>query len=831
MATMPWEDYQTKPDVSKTESAPWEDFAKPDTQPAPPAQEQTFADSLLGDWQKRYEKMKTGGGFKTPAAQSIYNVGQIAGGVGDVAGRAIAAVTPDYVKEGLGKAAGEWVEERKPIVAPIVKGYQTLKENFPETIGGIEKGAETAGNILSLAPMGKPAKTVTTWEQRSNLGNKLFPTAKKRAGDTIAAATGDSSFFPLNARETAIIEKEIPGFKASIGEASNDPGLIKLQRALTDKPGEAAGIALERKAKNLTAIKDYLAKNFPGKQGIDDVIKQIKYRQQEIENLVSKTTTDLQSRKGELKPVDTQTTGANIREAIEKKRTTAKTTVEDQYKALPNEPITNKNTSTAIEELEKGFNAGDESVYPSKAIKRVNDALTPKGVILGTDGQIIQGAKKGTIDFQDLHSLRKDIGRQMWDATRTGNREMALKLGKIQSAIDADIEASMGANNEYVSARNAYADYAKKFRSGATGTVMGKGKQFTGLSTPEGAVGGKFATVDGADDLIRAIGKDQAKTVMEGHFANDLLKKGEDITSVQLKSWLNNNRAVLDKYGLRGQFENVATAQQTVDAAQKLQAQYGKSVAAKLLNADPQNMIASAMAGAEGVSARNTGEIMGRLIKQMGGNQDAIAGLKNSFKDFIYEKAESIKKTIAGEKIVKPGDFQKAMAKYQPAMEVLYKDEPKKLKALQNAQNAFEIESRSAAHPFGGSDTVSKATTGIATAKVLGRIVGHFSSTARLANVLAEKGLGWINESSIKEATDLTFRAMYDPELAEILKMAKDNAPRMVVEKRFKTYLAKAALVTGAINRAIPNEPPAQPSPQPAPIQPENKWKQIVKEQ
>lgn len=647
--------------------------------------------------------------------------------------------------------------------------------------------------------MTRPVKAVTTIKSPNSIVSRLTPSSEKKAGELLESSKGSSTAYTINERAAQILEDEIPGFKVSLGEARNDPGLIKLQRALVQKPGEAADIYLQRKANNLKAIRDYLSQNFSGEQGIQNVVKQLETKASTLDDAVTSAQSGVKSKIGKLKPVDPQATGVNIRESIETQRKPVKAAVEDMYNNISNEPITNVNTSSAIADIEKTFRPGDESVYPTSAIARVKEALRPKGIILGSDGQIIPGLPKSTIDFQDLHSLRKDIGRQMWDAERSGNRELSFNLGKIKQAIDADIEVSMGSNNAYVAARNAYADYAKRFRSGATGTVMKKGSQFTGLSTPEGVVGNKFATLDGADDLIRAIGKNNASTVMEGHFANDLLKGGEDITQNRLASWLSRNRKVLDKYGLTGQFDDIAKAQQTLDAAKNLQTQYGKSIAWKILNADPEKAIASAMSGA---NSKNTAVAMTRLIQQMGGNKDAIMGLKNAFKDFIVRESEQTVKTIAGDEILGTASFIKAMEKYKPAMEILYKDEPKKLNALRKVQQAIETQGRSAASPIGGgSDTAANLAHGVA-AKTFTTLLNHTPSTkVNLAMMLVKKGLGAINELTVSEANTLAFRAMYDPDLAETLLLARNNAPRMVVERRIKSHIAKMGIVSGVINR------------------------------
>lgn len=280
---------------------------------------------------------------------------------------------------------------------------------------------------------------------------------------------------------------------------------------------------------------------------------------------------------------DLQTTGANTIEAVQGAQAAAKPIHETLYDAIPNTPQPTDKIKAAIDDLKKGFRPGDEDVFPSRAIARVEEALQgPKPKTGGhhggpADPQILdaQGIPirqnmditKDAVGFQDLHSLRKDIGRQIQDAS-TGmkpNRELVSKLQTIKSAIDDTIEGSMGADNQYKAAKDAFIDYASKYRTGAVNKVLAKGSEASGLRLADESINKQFFTPSGSDGLIKAVGKNVAKEQMKPFVIADMLKAAApDGVNYNVQSGINyiqKNRAVLEKLDLVGEAKTVLKGQ------------------------------------------------------------------------------------------------------------------------------------------------------------------------------------------------------------------------------------------------------------------------------
>jgi len=770
--------------------------------------------------------------------------GGLAGGTLGAAAGGISAVPGAIAGAGLGyagaKSAMDLVD--KSIGNAPMQSPRELLATTARDIGTgatMEMGGQVAGKVIGAAV----PKVVNAYRSARSALSANTPAltqsgVSNAAGRILNESSGTSPLYESNAAAANQVAEDVPGFRASLGEARNDPGLIKLQRGMESQPGTAADLVAQKNAANRQALSGTLDTAFPTQATIEDTTAALQGQKSGIEANTSATDIAAQRTAQGLKPVDTQSAGRNVIDAIEKERIPAKQAVTDQYNALPNEAIPTSNTAQAIRDLQKDFRPGDEDVYPSRAISRVQEALRgakpEKGAVQILDAQgnpIRSGADfdptKSQVGFQDLHSLRKDIGRQIQDAS-TGmnpNRELAAKLQRIKSGIDTDIEAGMGANNDYTTARQAFSDYANKYRTGDVEAVLRRGNQATGRNVPDALIAKKMATPDGADSFINSVGQKSAATVMEGHFADDMLAKvgnpqtGE-LNPKALSSWVQKNGAVLDKYGLRSQFDSVNSAHQALDAAKTAEAAFNKTVAAKMLNADPQNAIAAAMGGAEGMSAKNTGAIMAKLVDQVKDNPAALDGLKNGWKDFIMSVVETTKKTIAGDNMISPASIQKMLAKYEPASRVLFKDSPQQLAALQNIQKGVEIQGRSAQGVGGGADTAEKLNA-------VGGLIPKITSA--LGSAIAGGGLGLaihgipggtlgavagagiktaanvVSEHSSQLVNSLLARALYDPPLAKILmdgatKMAPKEFTRQITPYLQNYITAGSAAIKGANN-------------------------------
>jgi hypothetical protein len=317
-----------------------------------------------------------------------------------------------------------------------------------------------------------------------------------------------------------------------------------------------------------------------------------------------------------------------------------------------------------------------------------------------------------------------------------------------------DVGAAMNAYNKYASQ-----EYFPRFGKGATKTALAKGNQATGTRLKPEDIPKMFASQSGADDLIRAVGQDEAKALMKDHVANDLLKHAIDqqtglISIPKLNRWKAKNNQLLGKLGLDNIYKNAETAQQTLDGAKAAIKDFQKSAAAKVLNADPEKAIAKAFSG--GGSYTFTAS---KLLKDVSGSPEAVKGLRAAFADFVIGQAQTTAKNIEGGKIISNAAMVRVMNKYSPAMKVLYKDAPQQYNALKNIQRAIEIGTRTKKSPLGG---------GSDTSENIASMLKNLPSWSATFNY-AKQAISFLNKLPESQVQQYLNRALVDPDYAQTL--------------------------------------------------------------
>lgn len=854
-----------------------------------------FLDRATG-LKKKAEKTLTQriAGTVAPFARPVLEAGGMTlGGILGATGGALTtlpaagtgAIPAGIAGAGLGYAAGrqganfiDSLAGEAPRKSALEKISDTGKDFA--TGGLIEMGGPVigaAGGML-IKPIAKPI---------SQAISKIPLTVKNKAGAILQKATQSSPVYAKNAEEAAALESQIPGFKASLGERTNNPELIRLQRALEKGTGEAANVMGERRATNIKAIRDYMDSQFNSGRNIDDVIDEIVKARSTVNESVFAAENAVKSAASRLKGTDAQTVGkaihGKIKEAIEPVLKQEK----ELWSKVENYPIPTGKTESAINEALNIPSTAEKAIKRIRSIyqktpptvqglRRVEmeiDSAINSQAATATERHYLRGIKKGIQD--DLESLgaAADSGKIMVhngkvvypDALKKEASEIPGKISEAMKGMKdkPDVTAIMTALRDkqvpFVKAvgegQEAYIkritdqyqksvgpdipmikaqepptvqafknreteinrilseaqpadnvaqaiktarDFSReqkfgRFDKGAVKDILRKGAEINGRTVPDAEVARRFMNVDDADQLIKAIGQNNAKEVMGGFVVSDFEKSVIDKTTGEiserlLNNWMAKNGQVLDRYGLKSGFQNVQKARTTLSAMKAKQVEFEKSIAAKMLNADPMKAIEAAMSGGEGIGARNTGAIMSKLMRQLKGNPDAVNGLKNAFKDFLISKSENAAKTISGQRIISPAKIQNEIRKYEPAMKMLYADEPRKLAALQNVQKAIETMARSTVSPTGGgSDTYELATAGLS---IIGTAIGKVPGVSTKVE-LAKKGLEWFNRATKEQVATVLSRAIYDPEMAEILMMAKRNVKPTVVRKRLAETLER----------------------------------------
>lgn len=272
-------------------------------------------------------------------------------------------------------------------------------------------------------------------------------------------------------------------------------------------------------------------------------------------------------------PTDRQDLGRNLSESIEATRRAEKAKVNALYDEVPNAPVESRGIKKAVDEIAAEKPYLTDAEYPGWAINKLKNIFKkangePTRTYSYETGVVEIPPTTAEVPFQELHAFRKELGEAIRSAEAGANPNYGLSrnLKKIKGAVDDAIEAAGGTSelaDAYNAAKNAYIEYANRFKTGAVNDTLRRGKQITGLNVPDEQIAKKFWTPSGADDLNRAVGPKKATEAMRGYAAGEVLpfleKEIPDIKGAM--RWAAKNRKILGKYGIEGEVSQLIKSQ------------------------------------------------------------------------------------------------------------------------------------------------------------------------------------------------------------------------------------------------------------------------------
>jgi len=704
-------------------------------------------------------------GFVRPALESV---GMIGGGVvGSALGPA-----GTVGGAGLGFAAGRQAADilmgELPQETPLQTGYRTVRN--------IATGAayESGGQIASKAIGAGVSKigSLGRWV-KSHIPVLSKQGYEAKAGEHLVATTSYGDIYVRNAHEAALLEKEIPGIRFTRAQRTGDVAAIKQEQGLISTRGPASQIDKELLADNNIAIGKYMKEKFPQAENMDDVVALIKKQSEGLEANITSARGQLTERLREAESSPSQIeTGRTLREDITSKRGSVKQRVGKKFQEIPDESVDAKQLFVEMKKIKKGFDPDIES-----------SGDMPSKIIHGIIKKIKSG--EGKLKFSDMRKIRTNILDEI--RTESGaaspNARKLRRLNQVKDAWDELSDMAGESNEAYREAASKWRkEYVEPFKQGPVKDVLSR--RGTGeFSTSDVDVGTKFWQVgskgaERAGKLIKAIGGEKAKANMRAFAAQDMASSvtnpstGE-IVPQKLYAWINKYKPALKRYGLLDEFSKVNKAARVLDDAVKTKAAFDNTSLANVLKSDPENAIKTVFSG-----PGSMGEKASNLMKMLGGNKSAVAGAQDEFAHMILNEAKTTGIDIRDNPLTSIAKFEKLYSKYAPAMRVLFKNNPEKLKALARAKRAFRIMSKSK-QPVGvGSNTAEK------TAEQLASMSGPLLSS-RYAVVNAIRMFGKSASNIGNEQINIILaKAMIDPNLAARLtalgsgKLSKEVAKR-----------------------------------------------------
>jgi len=420
-----------------------------------------------------------------------------------------------------------------------------------------------------------------------------------------------------------------------------------------------------------------------------------------------------------------------------------------------------------------------KAVYPGQLAKELQDNLVELSTMQSQSKPDIPAAtellreKTGFPVMRMAGETEKNFADRVAREMQRSGLEMPVASGgnpKLLSALQqrnkeiSDILQNVEPGQDVAAALGAYNQYASENYFGRFETPTMKNVARTQRTEN---IGRQLANPSGVDDLVKAVGKPEAKKIIQEHYQAELssiLEKNP--TDARLKQWLQGNAKTLGKAGLYDDFARLVKEQQ------------GYAELNKLIGADGRAIFDTLLSG----NARAQAEALKPVLARIRHNPKAMAGLKKSFTEYLDQR-------LFREMAADAQGFRNVgeeLKRLQPTIDMLFNAQEKRLLAdVRKAAGITQRLTRSA--PLGGSQTAELMKTGqriiegekpnkIVTGIMA--LVGLYPLKSMGVGALAMGGSaaggmalwrGHIKEVGNERVRQYFMRAMFDPDYARTL--------------------------------------------------------------
>lgn len=389
----------------------------------------------------------------------------------------------------------------------------------------------------------------------------------------------------------------------------------------------------------------------------------------------------------------------------------------DWYDAVPDRaPVDGRRMASAIARVD---NAVPEAAKRGTPYQKIRDKVA--GLLVDGDG----GVKD--ITYGDIKALNAEISGMRAEIVAAGGD--VSYLDRLRNVIRTTLEET---NPD--AARFYKDEFAPRFKTGQAGAEVSRIKRAnkTGevsATARDEDFGNRFLKKPtDAKQLDTAIGVnekpqtlDAARRYLLGDLADSgIMTENPQRRAAAMQKWMETNSDVVDQFPeLRTEFNRElnrirSQGRQSVDldnrmreakvARDRQRRDVNSGPLAKFFGNTPSNAVKEVM---------NSGDpetMMGKLVDELGGDLDAIDGLKAATRDWIMENAETTAVLPGQDDIrkVSRASLEKLMRKHDKVLARIYS--PEEMNALQRARKLLNVEARMEARATAGSQTMDKAT-------------------------------------------------------------------------------------------------------------------------
>ena len=655
------------------------------------------------------------------------------------------------------------------------------------------------------------------------LGTYLF-SPQQIAENAIGSALVKQAIDPEEAIKRikqSLRDKTIPGVERTSGTASDDIGLIGLERGVSSNP-ETSGSMLQRQELNYRAISDALAdvteqmggngqaaktyfEDFVDQRlsGKVDIVAEVEKRADSLDNEIDSFVSEFAQQGG--KQADASIL---IDEAVKKELNAVTKTKNDLYAAI--DPgniaeIPKERIGAAFRALVRKTSRLDS--IPSKISGGLKQRL--KSVFYPTKKQT-----KKAFTFGELTDLRKDLSDEIATARRDDQGGLVERLVTFKKAVEAEtdflIEGGSAAGARAAQAKKFYEEeyiprfkegvgdvYRKAVRSGKPIPPTGVGKRF--LESPIGAR-------ESAEQLKLIIGNTPTQGAVRQHIISNIADKmvgaNGKVAHNRLVSYLNNRsvKETLEQFPsvkneietfrkqLGTSLEQKNTLSGEIKEAsinlKKTEKELRRSATKFYVNSDPVSAMGNVLLSPD--PYKSMSELVSLAKKDTTG--EALGGLKESLSDYLKQSLRGTRQRGGVEEVMRAKVVKLFQNKpVEKAMGLLYK--PHELSALKAVRNELQILDRINKQVISGSPTAPLQKQIDKARIVLLSMYGIVKGRGLFA--ISNFVMGILGRDPKVIANKLLTDAMLNPDLAATL-MEKNLASKAVqakVKLKLTTYI------------------------------------------
>ena len=694
-------------------------------------------------------------------------------------------------------------------------GAAAARETLPKrpeegTLGQVSGTlAEMVGQVGGSLTIGSGADVIKGLARK--IRTELAPFTKAGggilAGQAIEGAATQPEDLIKRIREGTEQVRETLGVTPTTAQATQDPGLLALERGVSRQTPQAKGRLEDIVTEQRRAVRGKIEEGIPQGRGeavaetMEGEINRVKRNLDAQLREANKEVADLLEKgKGTRPPEELNRV---VRERLLEVEDAAEADASKLFDAVdPRGNITGRTLriKDVADEIVESASKAERPESVPEVVRILSRGGTPTG-------EQVFGNTEPLTELMGLRSRITDDVRSEVSQIAPNRRAIA-RLTKLKQAVDDTIVKDIPeAGEAYAKAREFFrTEVAERFRQGAPAKILQRGRLGEVSAVPESATISRFfkkgtGAKEAADDFKRSLGADaQAKESLSEAVIQDFgefsFKADGTFDRVRADRWIAGHRAALKEFPdienkILAITKKGGAAAEVRDQVELNIQRLDKSSARFFLNAEPDNAVRGIL------GSKNPTKELADAVFKVKASREGLRGLKRAVFDVGIKSAETAAFDEAtGANFLSPNKLRQFFSKNTRRFVASGLYSQKEIDQINRVIKAAEMVSGSTrAGLTGGSDTAAnlQATSAFEIAGRMagarfGRVVG--AGTIQTPALFAKIG-GRIGAAfSRNEARGILQEALFNPEVATDLLRPLNKTNTKFMEQRLRAHLA-----------------------------------------